>query len=71
MQKWKMILECIFTLSHAVCVCVCVCGGGEQGRDFVEVSFNFEHERLIICINCMLSEGFGGGSHTEKRYKRT
>ncbi len=41
----------------------------ERERDFVEVSFNFEHERLIICINCMPSEGLGGGS--EKRYERT
>lgn len=44
---------CVF-----VCVEPCVCGGG-GGSDFVEVSFNSEHERRIICINCMLSGGLG------------
>lgn len=45
-----------------MCVCVSPCVwwcGRERERDFVEVSFNFEHERLIICINCMLSKGLG------------
>lgn len=38
---------------------MCVCVGERGERDFVEVSFNFEHERQIICINCMLSGGLG------------
>lgn len=49
------------TTTHFQTKSLCVCDGvGEiRMRDFVEVSFNFDNERLVICINCMLSEGLG------------